>query len=106
MSVTYTKDDIQSKIKTDDRWTIRTLEVIYNRQTLDEQQSEHTTEKNGKGFTGVDSKLLSSFHQQVVKNKGLNRIPLLSEKQMELCRKKLPKYWKQVKQEIELKEGV
>lgn len=97
----YTKEFIQDKIKTDTRWTIRTLEVIYNRQTTDEQLSEQTSEKNGRGFTGIDGELLSSFHKQVVKNRELKRPTLLSDKQMELCRKKLPKYWKQVKEEIE-----
>jgi hypothetical protein len=102
----YTKEFIQEKIVTDTRWTIRTLEVIFNRQTTDEQVNQQTSHKNGRGFTGIDGELLSSFHSQVQKNRLQNRLDLLSEKQMNICKKKLPKYWKQVKEEIEEKQGV
>lgn len=102
----YSKEFIQDKIRTDERWLFRTLEVIYNRQTKEEQNSQSTMEHNNRGFTGIDGKLLSSFQEQVMKNKQLNRPTLLSPKQIELCKKKLPKYWKQIKQEIESKEQV
>ncbi len=102
----YSKEFIQNKIKTDDRWLFRTLEVIYNRQTTEEQNSQSTMEHNNRGFTGVDGQILSSFQEQVVKNRLLNKPSLLSPKQMDMCRKKLPKYWKQVQQEIKTKEEV
>ena len=34
----YTKEFIQEKIRTDVRWTIRTIEILFDRQTMDEQR--------------------------------------------------------------------
>lgn len=101
----YTKELIQEKIKTDIRWTIRTLEVLFGRQTTDEQRESHTKHLNGMGFNGTDSVILSSFYQQVQKRKKYNNPVLLTDKQIEICRKKLPKYWRQVQEEIENKQG-
>lgn len=99
-NTTYTKEFIQDKIKTDNRWTIRSLEVLYSFQTTDEQQSELTTHKNGQGFNGRDSQILSSFYTQVESRKKWGNPTLLSEKQLSICRKLLPKYWKQIQSHI------
>jgi hypothetical protein len=101
----YTKDLIQEKIKTDLNWTIRTLEVLFSRQTTDEQVNLNTVHRNGRGFNGRDSEILTSFYFQVEKRKRYNNPTLLSDRQVEVCRKLLPKYWKQIKEEIELKQG-
>lgn len=101
----FTKEQIQENIRTKDSWTIRTLEVLYNRQTLDEQNSKQTTHNNSRGFNGRDSHILTSFYEQVQKRKGYNNLQLLTEKQMIICRKLLPKYWRQVSEEIESKQG-
>lgn len=99
-NTTYTKEFIQDKIKTDTRWTIRSLEVLYSYQTTDEQQSEDTIHKNGQGFNGRDSKILSSFYIQVESRKKWGNTTLLSDKQLSICRKLLPKYWKQIQSHI------
>lgn len=100
----YTEEVIKTKISTDTRWTIRTLELLYHRQTVDEQSDKTTKWKNGMGFNGRDGEILTSFFQQVIKRREYNNPVLLSDKQMRICQKILPKYWKQVLEEIEKKE--
>lgn len=104
-SIMFTKEIIQENIKTNVSWTIRTLEVLYSRQTTDEQESQQTTHRNGRGFNGRDSEILTSFYNQVEKRKRYNNPVLLSDKQLHICQKLLPKYWKQILEEIELKQG-
>lgn len=101
----YTEEVIKSNIVNDTRWTLRTLEILYHRQTTDEQTDGFTRHKNGRGFSGRDSEILTSFFNQVEKRKRYGNPILLSDRQMEICRKLLPKYWKQVLEEIESKEG-
>jgi len=99
----YTKEMIQDKIRTDLRWTIRTLEILYHRQTTDEQETLHTRHQNGRGFNGRDSEILTSFYLQIEKRKRYNNPYLLSDRQVQICQKILPKYWNQVLEEIENK---
>lgn len=99
----YTKEVIQEKIRTNIAWTIRTLEVLYNRQTEDEREFNQTSHKNGMGFNGTDGELLSSFYVQLQRKRKNDPNALLSEKQLEICKKLLPKYWKQIQEEIKRK---
>jgi predicted transcriptional regulator len=101
----FTKDQIQENIKTNVSWTIRTLEVLYSRQTTDEQVNQTTSHQNSRGFNSIDSFILTSFAQQVQKRRQYNNPVLLSDKQLTICQKKLPKYWKQIQEEIQLKQG-
>jgi hypothetical protein len=101
----YTKDQIQENIKTNINWTIRSLEVLYSRQTTDEQVNQTTSHQNSRGFNSTDSFILSSFSEQVRKRKQYGNPVLLSEKQLSICQKKLPKYWRQIQEEISLKQG-
>ena len=101
----FTQDQIKTNIQTNINWTIRTLEVLFDRQTEDEQISTLTTHKNGRGFNGRDSEILTSFYNQVQKRKRYNNPQLLSEKQLSICQRLLPKYWRQVLEEIESKQG-
>jgi hypothetical protein len=87
---TITKDFIKNQLATNPTWTVKALVKIYERQTIDEQNSQSTKENNGIGFNGLDANILSSFAEQV--NKGRN----LSVKQMTIVYKKMPRYWKQV----------
>ena len=102
---TYTKETIQENIRTNVLWTIRTLEILFNRQTTDEQQSGQTTHLNGRGFNGRESDIFTSFYYQVQKRKRFGNPILLTEKQLSICQRLLPKYWKQVQEEIEIKGG-
>ncbi len=101
----YTQDQIKTNISTNTSWTIRTLEVLYGRQTTDEQETKLTRHQNGRGFNGRDSEILTSFYNQVQKRKQWGNPQLLSDKQLTICQKLLPKYWKQVLEEINLKQG-
>ena len=85
-----TKDFIKNQLATNPTWAVKALIKIYERQTIDEQNSQSTKENNGIGFNGLDANILSSFAEQV--NKGRN----LSVKQMTIVYKKMPRYWKQV----------
>lgn len=104
--MTYTKDQIQEKIRTNVSWTIRTLEVLFDRQEEDEKETYQTVYQNGRGFNGRDSEILTSFYNQVQKRRRYNNPQLLSEKQMYICQKLLPKYWRQILEEIEIRKGV
>jgi hypothetical protein len=99
----WNKETIQDKISSDINWTIRTLEVLFNRQTTDEQSSGQTSHQNGRGFNGRDSEILTSFYYQVQKRKQYRNPILLTDRQLEICQKMLKKYWRQVLEEIELK---
>ena len=109
----YTKESIQEKIRTDVRWTIRTIEILFDRQTTDEQRYGQTYVRNGRGFNGRDSEIFTSFYHQIQKRKRVvssggqlvNFQSLLSDKQLEICIKHLPKYWGQVLEEIENRKG-
>ena len=102
--MSLSKEQIQNNILTDVRWTIRTIEVLFDRQTTDEQIDGQTKHQNGRGFNGRDSEILTSFYLQIEKRKRYNNPYLLSDRQLEISRKLLPKYWKQVKEQIENRE--
>lgn len=81
---------IKNQLATNQAWAVKALVKVYTLQTLDEQVTGQTANLNGVGFSGIDSKILSSFAEQV--NKGRT----LSEKQMKIIYKKMPRYHKQV----------
>jgi hypothetical protein len=102
MNALYTKDDIcfaaqaeavemiRHNLREDDRWLVRGLIAIYNCQTAGEQTTQTTKYRNGIGFGAVDSTILTSFAQQA------KRTGHLSQKQIDLTRKKMVKYAKQL----------
>lgn len=81
-------------LATSPKWALRALTIVYGFQTEDEQHSGETTVSNGMGFSGMDANILSSFAQQIEKGR------ILSEKQMAILFKKMPRYWKQIMPEI------
>ena len=70
----------------DPRWAIRGLLRIYQEQTPSEVDYEVSAYDNGVGFSGVDAEILTSFAKQY------QRRGSLSEKQMNLLYKKMPRY--------------
>ena len=79
------------------QWPVRAMLAIYEKQTATEQETATTKESNGIGFNGLDAEILSSFSKQVQRWEGtpepLRRFPVpLSEKQLNLARKKMAKY--------------
>ena len=95
----YTKEFIQEKLTSDPRWIERALIVMLNRQTEDERTDGKTKHFNGMGYSGVDSRYLTYCSKWVRSGKHLN------EKHLEKCGMKLKKYWKQILEEIQFKEG-
>ena len=86
----WSVNTIKERLKTDDIALKRALERIHSFQTRDEQDHAQTAYSNGEGFNGVDANILTSFHDQL-EQKGY-----LSKKQMELLRKKMVKYARQL----------
>jgi hypothetical protein len=97
------KNEYQDILSTEDCMLDNQLKL--DLPNTEEQNSLHTYNKNSRGFNGTDGFILSSFYLQVQKRRVQNNPTLLSEKQLEICKKKLPKYWKQIKEEIDLKQG-
>jgi hypothetical protein len=81
---------LRKKLATNEAWAIRGLTVIFDYQTAEEQNAEATMLHNGVGFTGADGEILSSFAKQIRAGRKM------SEKQMALIFKKMPKYAKQL----------
>jgi len=73
-----------------DELRIKALLWIYKYQTEDEKQDLITSHLNGVGFTGPDSYILSSFAKQVIEKY------YLSDKQLQIVRRKIKKYEKQM----------
>ena len=96
---TFTKEYIQEKLSTDIRWIERGVIVLFGRQTDDEQRSSSTVYQNGMGFTGSDSRYLTYISNYLLSGRHL------SGRHLEKVSKKLPKYWRQIQEEINLKQG-
>ena len=94
----WTKERMIEKLETSSVMVERSLLVIYANQTADEQASQTTSKENGIGFTGADAFILSSFAEWMEKGKakGIPEGKRLSPKQLEIARKKLKKYTRQL----------
>lgn len=86
----WTIDDISNLLQKNNTMVKRSLLQLYDRQTEDEKDEETASYSNGCGFNGVDAPLLTSF-AKFYKARGY-----LTMKQLEICRKKLMKYCKQI----------
>ena len=73
-------------LMTNPDWQVAGMMAIYAMQTSDEQSSRTTTHDNNVGFSAFDAEILSSFAEFY---KRYNR---LSEKQMAIVGKRMPKY--------------
>jgi hypothetical protein len=83
-------DYIKNQLETNPAWACRAILKLYECQTMDEQVTGQTANVNGVGFNGLDSVILSSFAEQLLKGRNL------TAKQLAIAHKKLPKYGKQV----------
>ena len=84
------KGFVKTKLSTDPVWAKQALLRIYEFQTKEEQNVRDTMYHNGVGFTGMDGRILSSLAKQLQDKK------YLSDKQMDIIFRKIPKYWIQV----------
>jgi len=82
----YSKEVIKEKLFTEVNWLYRGILAIYNKQTTEEQSAEATLKHNKVGFNSCDAYILSSFARQILQ-KGR-----LSARQIDVARKKMPKY--------------
>jgi hypothetical protein len=98
MAKTWTPEAIREKLATCDIMVERSILKLYEMQTEAEKVTERTTEHNGVGFNGVDAEIMSSFAQQLLRQKNSVRPEgrRLSDKQRVLARKKLKKYARQL----------
>lgn len=91
--------EVKEKLATSDWWVVRAIEAIYSRQTVDEQNAGETKEHNDIGFNGADANILSSFAEQILAYR-LDPNPKypfpLSDRQLEMARKKILKYARQL----------
>lgn len=85
---------VKNQLRNNPQWASRAIIKLYELQTLDEQSSGQTSNSNGVGFNSLDSFILSSFAEQILKGRTL------SPKQLVIAFKKLPKYSKQIISEI------
>lgn len=92
------KQYIKSVLATSPKAAIKALGIVFDNQTPLEQRVETTNRYNSIGFTGVDAKILTSFAKQYA------RLGRLSEKQMTILFKKMPKYWKQILDVTDIKK--
>ena len=82
----WTKEEIVSKLASDDAWLVRGLLAIHSKQTDEEQATESTKEQNGIGFNAIDANILTDMVIQYKRTK------FLSTRQIALIRKKMKKY--------------
>lgn len=81
---------IKTQLGSNPTWATRAIVKLHERQTIDEQNQQTTKESNGVGFNGMDATILSSFANQIHMGRTL------SQKQLAIAFKKLPKYSRQV----------
>ena len=81
---------LQQKLALDGRWAIRALLAIFRNQTEDEQDKAAVRDHNEMGFRCMDAEILTSFAKQVNNRRNL------SEKQMRVVHKLMPKYARQL----------
>lgn len=79
-------DILKAQLATRPQQAIKGLMRIYANQTESEQSSGIVISNNGIGFVHVDSEILTSFAKQYEKKGSL------SEKQLAILYKKMPKY--------------
>jgi len=95
MTKVYDATEIREKLVSNDKWLVRGILAIYERQTADEKSSQTTKHTNGVGFNGRDAAILSSFAKQILSWQATSnprfRQPL-SSKQFELARRMMSKY--------------
>ncbi len=86
----WTKDSIHNLLSSNDKAVARAVLAIYARQTNDEQATESTRHTNGAGFNHADAQR-GSYYATYVQRTGR-----LTGRHLELARKMVGKYWRQL----------
>lgn len=82
----WTREEIEEGLQSSDKWVVRGLLALYERQTTVEQRAEETKEKNGRGFNAADAPKLTGIAKFYLRRN------FLSPKQMILVRRRITKY--------------
>lgn len=90
MDIKWTEKRIRELLLASDKMVIRSLLVLYQRQTDNEKLKQHNNEVNGMGFNQYDAPILTDFCSKL---KGGY---YLTDKQIKIARKRLLKYVKQL----------
>lgn len=83
-------EEFRSQLSSNERWAVKGLIVLFNRQTEDEQAAESTRHSNHRGFNHSDAKKLTGIA------KWYNKNGFLTASQIALVQRKIPKYAKQL----------
>ena len=84
------KEYLQNLVRTNKKALYRAIILIADLQTPEEKVWGATIEKNNVGFGVVDAEMMTSLALRL-KNGGE-----LTEKELAICRNKMPKYWRQL----------
>jgi len=87
----FTKEDVRARIATSTLSVEKAILSLYEKQTEAEQMTDSTNQNNGVGFNGTDAFILGRFAKWI---QGSYKTPgsRLSDKQLAIARRKLPKY--------------
>jgi hypothetical protein len=83
----------------DDQFVYDALRLLYTHQTPFEQRLEWTCDANGEGFDRADVKRLGRLAKKVLGGRRL------TEEELKLCYRRLPRYWRQVLKAVTPNEG-
>lgn len=89
-SVSEIVSSLRSQLSNNPKQALKALVILFNRQTSDEQAEENTRYLNKVGFNHNDAKILTSIAKQYINGRTL------SEKQMWVIMKLIPKYSRQL----------
>lgn len=101
---TFTKDMILDALARSPKFVERSLLALYERQTADEQDGAVTAHQNGAGFSGPDAFILTEFSKWCLRSQRPEG-ERLTPKQLELARKKLTRYTRQLIEVAEERQG-
>jgi ATP-dependent Lon protease len=82
--------ELRTKLMASERWQVRAVLALYKRQTEAERFMRETVEHNKIGFNAIDAEILSSFAEQLQAGRTM------SAKQMDIIRRKIGKYSRQL----------
>lgn len=97
----WDKDAIQALIRNNDAAVARAIRQLYARQTTGEQQTATTSVANSRGFNANDARFLTGVAQKLD-----HYADRMTPRQLEVARRMLPKYWRQLLEVIEERGGV
>lgn len=84
------KEYLQNLVRTNKRALYRAIVLIADLQTNEEKAYGATIEHNGVGFGSIDAELMTSLALRIKAGGEL------SERELAICRNKMPKYWRQL----------